>query len=253
MEKIAVNRLWILALVVVIGIVLVSPTTPVKAATVYEDFDSYEIITLADDLTTPGATFISAEWVIFPAFLFESFSGNCLIQFDDTSALIIDFDTPKGSYWMRFATLEAGDSFRIWGYYQGVLQFTDSFIGSVPDDFPFAEGVAAGGGNQFDRLVVDGRLSMVMIDDLMAFDYVEPIDYPNHGEVLISVGAPVVPYAAPGEYAQPFSLPADYDGNGFDTYIITGTATVGGAVWYSIWVGGEDYLWVPASQVQVLR
>lgn len=247
------NRLLILIFVVVIGIVLVSSPTPAKAATVYEDFDSYEIITPADDLTTPGATFIGTEWVIFPAFLVESLSGNCLIQFDDTSALIIDFDTPKGSYWMRFATLVEGDSFQVWGYYQGVLQFTDSFMGSIPDDFPFAEGVAAGSGNQFDRLVVDGLLSIVMIDDFMAFDYVEPIDYPNHGEVLISAGAPVVPYAMPGAYAQAFSLPADYDGNGFDTYIITGTVTLNGETWYSIFIGGEDYLWVPANQVQVLR
>lgn len=82
---------------------------------------------------------------------------------------------------------------------------------------------------------------------------VPAVNYPNRGEILISAGAPVVPYAAPGEYAQAFTLPADYDGNGFDTYVITGTATVGGATWYSIWVGGVDYLWVPASQVQFLR
>lgn len=82
---------------------------------------------------------------------------------------------------------------------------------------------------------------------------VPAVNYPNRGEILISAGAPVVPYAAPGEYAQAFTLPADYDGNGFDTYVITATATVGGATWYAIWVGGVDYLWVPASQVQTLR
>lgn len=117
----------------------------------------------------------------------------------------------------------------------------------------------------------DGGTSWTLIQNLpsfsnyralaVAFILGEPIEeeevpavnYPNHGEILIRSNAPVVPYAAPGEYAQAFTLPADYDGNGFDTYVITGTATVGGATWYSIWVGGEDYLWVPASQVQILR
>lgn len=82
---------------------------------------------------------------------------------------------------------------------------------------------------------------------------VPAVNFPNRGEILISASAPVVPYAAPGEYAQAFTLPADYDRNGFDTYVITATATVGGATWYAIWVGGVDYLWVPASQVQTLR
>lgn len=80
-----------------------------------------------------------------------------------------------------------------------------------------------------------------------------PLRVPNRGEVLISAGAPVVPYAAPGEYALGITLPADYDGNGFDTYVVTGSTTLNGETWYSIFLGNEDFVWVRASQVQVLR
>lgn len=79
------------------------------------------------------------------------------------------------------------------------------------------------------------------------------VNFPNKGEILISAGAPVLTYAAAGNYPTGIVLPADYDGNGFDTYTITSSATVAGETWYAVWVGGEDYLWVPASQVTVLR
>lgn len=82
---------------------------------------------------------------------------------------------------------------------------------------------------------------------------VAAVNYPNNGEIMIGVGSPVQTYAAPGEYATNIVLPADYDGNGYDTYIITGSTTVAGETWYAVWVGGPSYLWVPASQVQVLR
>lgn len=82
---------------------------------------------------------------------------------------------------------------------------------------------------------------------------VPAVNFPNKGEVLISANTPVYAYAAAGEYMTNIVLPADYDGNGYDTYTVTGTATVAGETWYAIWVGGEDYLWVPASQVTVIR
>lgn len=82
---------------------------------------------------------------------------------------------------------------------------------------------------------------------------VPAVNFPNKGEIMISAGAPVQTYAAAGAYPTNIVLPADYDGNGFDTYTVTSSATVAGETWYAVWVGGEDYLWVPASQVQVLR
>lgn len=253
------NRLLMLTLVMVLGVALLVPATPAEAATVYENFDSYADSTPANSLTTPGATFNGPDWGVIPTF-FSSLTGKVLIQpGGGGNPLTIDFATPKGSYSMRFATQQTGDTFRVWGYYEGVLQFTDDFVGSVPSGFPFAEGSAYGSGDKFDRLVVDALGQAAAIDDLIVYEFVDRVDYPNRGEILISAGAPVTAYGEPGgEVARGTDgrvivLPADYDGNGFDTYIVTGTATLAGELWYSIWIGGKDYGWVKGSQVVTLR
>lgn len=82
---------------------------------------------------------------------------------------------------------------------------------------------------------------------------VPAVNYPNNGEIMISSVAPVYTYGAAGDYMTNIVLPKDYDGNGYDTYVVTATAEVAGEMWYAIWVGGPAYLWVPGSQVIVIR
>lgn len=78
------------------------------------------------------------------------------------------------------------------------------------------------------------------------------VDYPYLGLVQINAGAPVYPYGSPASEMQSFSLPADYDGNGYDTYVVTDVTSVNGAYWLALWIGGEDYLWVPYDSVIAL-
>lgn len=252
------KRLSLFALTLLIAMTLWLPASPAEAA-VYEDFESYANFTPATDLTTDGATYDNATWAVFTTF-FATMSGQVLIQPNGGGTpLTITFDENQGSYSMRYATQTVGDSFKVWGYLDGVLQFTDTFVGVVPAGFTFAEGVAYGSGDEFDQLVIDALVQAAAIDDLQTGDFVEAVDYPNNGEIMISAGAPVTAYGEPGgEQARGLDgknivLPADYDGNGYDTYIITSTMTLAGETWYSIWVGGRDYVWVKASQVVTLR
>lgn len=126
--------------------------------------------------------------------------------------------------------------------------------GILADDVGLGTYVLAGPGTWENLTVFEygGNCESIDLGDWTC-PSVAAVDYPNKGEILISVAAPVTPYGAAGNYPLSLTLPADYDGNGFDTYIITGSTTVADETWYSIWVGGVDYVWVPASQVIVLR
>lgn len=75
------------------------------------------------------------------------------------------------------------------------------------------------------------------------------VDFPVLGIFQLNAYSPVTPYAAPGQYPVNISLPADADGNGFDTYAVTAVTTVNGQYWVALWIGGKDYLWLPYSVV----
>ena len=84
--------------------------------------------------------------------------------------------------------------------------------------------------------------------------------YPNNGEFSISTSAPVMAYDSAGgdpvrlASGSELFLPNDADGNGFDTYIITATAEVGGETWYSFFIGDlYTYVWVRADDVTRTR
>ncbi len=47
-------------------------------------------------------------------------------------------------------------------------------------------------------------------------------------------------------------LPADYDNSFADTYVVTDTQVVDGRVWVSIFLGSENFVWVPLDQVTPL-
>lgn len=47
-------------------------------------------------------------------------------------------------------------------------------------------------------------------------------------------------------------LPHDYDNNGFDTYIVTDVVILEDDVWLSIFLGSENFVWVPLSKVTPL-
>ena len=87
-----------------------------------------------------------------------------------------------------------------------------------------------------------------------------PIGYPNTGEFSISTASPVMAYDSAGgspvrvaDGAALF-LPNDADGNGFDTYVITGSSEINGVLWYGFFMGNYDqYLWVMADDVTRTR
>ena len=72
---------------------------------------------------------------------------------------------------------------------------------------------------------------------------------PNLGLVQINATAGIQPYGMPGLEMQNFVLPADFDGNGFDTYIVTDIELVDGEYWLGLFIGNGDWVYVPYSAV----
>ncbi len=49
-------------------------------------------------------------------------------------------------------------------------------------------------------------------------------------------------------------LPQDYDGNGFDTYLVMSSTEIDGHLWYQIFIGdGASLVWVPADNVTIVE
>ena len=72
---------------------------------------------------------------------------------------------------------------------------------------------------------------------------------PNLGLVQINASAPIQPYGIPGLEMQNFVLPADSDGNGFDTYTVTDVEFYNGEYWLGLYLGSGDWVYVPYSAV----
>ncbi len=92
--------------------------------------------------------------------------------------------------------------------------------------------------------------------------YVPPtvLNVPHVTDIQINAGANVPAYVEPGGEQVKLSsgvdlfLPHDYDGNGFDTYIVTATQEgEDGTIWYSIFLGSEEFVWVNGNLVTPLN
>jgi hypothetical protein len=101
------------------------------------------------------------------------------------------------------------------------------------------------GGTLFNGLTETVTVSM--------FDYkAEIITYvPNHGLIRIDTTQGQPTYGSPSEGVardldgREIWLPQDYDGNGFDTYVVTDIRTYNGQTWFGLWQGTMNWLWVP--------
>lgn len=79
------------------------------------------------------------------------------------------------------------------------------------------------------------------------------IPVPNKGLIQIGTWQAQPAYMSPGgEIIPGIVLPNDADGNGFDTYVVTGASTVDGRKWYSVFLGSANWGWVPADMVTPL-
>ncbi len=93
------------------------------------------------------------------------------------------------------------------------------------------------------------------------YDYADtincPLVVPNLGIVQIDATMAQPAYAEPnGDLAKMGAdeiwLPHDADHNGYDTYTVTGMETIDGRVWVSIFLGDQNFVWVPLDQVKVV-
>ena len=80
---------------------------------------------------------------------------------------------------------------------------------------------------------------------------------PNEGLVQISAEQAQPVYYAPAEHPIQLNggelwLPADADGNGYDTYVVTEVRIVDGEVWVGIFLGSSLWGWVPLANVTPL-
>ena len=74
---------------------------------------------------------------------------------------------------------------------------------------------------------------------------------PNLGLVQINGWQATHAYGMPG-MDQLFVLPADADGNGFDTYVVADVALYEGEYWLGLFIGSQDWVWVRYDAVQPL-
>ncbi len=101
---------------------------------------------------------------------------------------------------------------------------------------------------------------LIYIDgDFVAFGPVSN-NVPNYGEIKLDTGQTQPAYVNPGggeiingSNGAPVWLPADADGSGYDTYVVTDTAEVDGELWVAVWLGGENYGWLPFDAVTPVR
>ena len=75
---------------------------------------------------------------------------------------------------------------------------------------------------------------------------------PNLGLVQIANWQAIQPYGSPGMDQLSFVLPADADGNGFDTYVVAEVVLYGGEYWVGLFIGSGDWVYVPYSAVTPL-
>ena len=87
------------------------------------------------------------------------------------------------------------------------------------------------------------------IDAVSLSFYPPALGVPNLGLVQINATAGIQPYGSPGLEMQNFVLPADYDGNGYDTYTVTEVTMVGDEYWLGLFIGSGDWVYVPYSAV----
>ena len=102
-----------------------------------------------------------------------------------------------------------------------------------------------------------GGWSIEIVDDTVVAPPVTQLNVPHITDILIYSWEQVVAYGSPGGEPARLSngtiivLPQDYDGNGFDTYVVTDSTVVDGETWISIFLGNESFAWVQLSQVHL--
>jgi hypothetical protein len=83
-----------------------------------------------------------------------------------------------------------------------------------------------------------------------------PVGYPILGSVIITTAQTQPIYDHPDgdqivDHDQKIMLPNDADHNGQDEYSVIAVQTVKGKLWYGLYIGSCDPVWVPASGVTV--
>ncbi|MBZ0315969.1 MAG: hypothetical protein K8L91_06090 [Anaerolineae bacterium] len=104
-----------------------------------------------------------------------------------------------------------------------------------------------------------GGYKIYIDGDFVAFGPVAN-NVPNYGEVKLDTGQHQPAYVNPGggeiirgSNGADVWLPADADGSGYDTYVVTDAVEMDGEVWIAVWLGGENYGWLPLSGVTPTR
>ncbi len=89
---------------------------------------------------------------------------------------------------------------------------------------------------------------------------VEPaFTVPNLSEVMVSNTQTQPVYMSPdGQVIRNpdgslLQIPQDFDGNGYDTYLVTDTAIIDDETWLAIFIGSRRWVWIPLGDLSLMR
>ena len=89
---------------------------------------------------------------------------------------------------------------------------------------------------------------------------VEPaFTVPNLSEVMVTNAQTQPVYMSPaGQIIRNvdgslLQIPQDFDGNGFDTYLVTETTIINDETWLAIFIGSRRWVWIPLADLTLVR
>ncbi len=156
-------------------------------------------------------------------------SGDSNYPIDASPVTMYIYDTPSGSPFGTDTTQENVD----WIVTNGTLLATSSYdVRNIP---------SCAGVPYFGSLGTSQQMPQIGLISI-GVGQIQP--------VYESAGGSVVRDANNNE----LKLPQDYDGNGFDTYLVMSSTEIDGRLWYQIFIGnGASLVWVPADKVTVVE
>ena len=183
---------------------------------------------------------------------------------------------PTGSatltfYWWVGTSSAAGNDFNVDVDGTSIFNVSGAALASGPQGAGYVQesidvsSYADGGSHTITFTGTEGGSPInISLDDVSLIHTPAPVappvtsmNVPHVTDILIYSWEQVVAYDSPaGSPARLLNgtiivLPQDFNGDGYDTYVVTDSTVVDGETWVSIFLGNESFVWVQLSQVHL--